>query len=327
MKNNNQLFYLRQFVHLMAKGEEPRTAFNILVNEVPKSQLESWQQAHTIYEATQSLERAFEKLDIGTSSPIIEQLRRGKELGLNEQEVLQHFSVANSSEMQIAQIIKSRLIRILSYSAFLSVIALVILNIFSFYVIPTYTNLLVDESMYPTSLVYTIDALRMQSWWSLLLYLPPILIIGVFVIASLSQAEAFTRNRIITRLPLMKGIAKQLGRVNFIQNLRNFHKRLPDNNAELVKTINTPFFSSSDQFTFDELFNEQEKEQLLALLKLDTFEQESSELIGKIETQAIESSHQKTGIIAILLHLLLIYIVYQIVSSIYLPIFQLGTGF
>lgn len=327
MKNNNQLFYLRQFVHLMTKGEEPRTAFNILVNEVPSDQLDNWQQAHTIYEATQSLERAFEKLDIRTSSPIIEQLRRGKELGLNEQEILQHFSAANSTEMQIAQIIKSRLLRILSYSAFLSVIALVILNIFSFYVIPTYTNLLVDESMYPSSLVYTIDALRMQSWWSLLLYLPPILIIGVFVIASFSRVETFTRNKIITRLPLMKGIAKQLGRVNFIQNLKNFHKRLPDNNADLLKTISTPFFSSSDQFTFDELFNEQEKEQILALLKLDTFEQESSELISKIETQAIESSHQKTGIIAILLHLLLIYIVYQIVASIYLPIFQLGTGF
>ncbi|MHC9509770.1 hypothetical protein [Kangiella sp. M94] len=327
MKNDNQLFYLRQFVHLLAKGEEPRTAFNILVNEVPKSQLESWQQAHTIYEATQSLERAFEKLNIKSASSITEQLRRGKELGLPEVEVLQNYVNANNSELQIAQIIKSRLLRILSYCALLSVIALIVLTTFNLYLLPVYSSVLLDGQLHSSDFVGRMDILRMKSWWSLLLYLPPVIIIGLFALASFKSAESFTQGKFLTRLPIMKGIMFQLSRIHFVHNLKAFHQGLPQNKAERLSALNSPFFSNSERFTFDKLFNQQEREQLLALFSLQTFEQESPNLLSSVETQAVESVHQKTGVIATLLHLFLIFIVFQIVISIYLPIFQLGTGF
>lgn len=326
MKNDNSLFYLRQFVHLMAKGEEPRTAFNILVNEVPSDQLESWQQAHTIYEATQSLERAFEKLKI-KSSPITAQLRRGKELGLNELEVLQHYTAANSSEMQIAQIIKSRILRSTGYAALLSVIALIVLGVFSLYLIPAYNNIVFDGQMYSSSFQHRMDVLQFKSWWSLLLYLPPVLIIGLFVLANLASVESYTQSKLFTKLPVMRGIMMHLSRVRFIHNLNAFHHRLPDNQAERIKALNSPFFSQSEQLTFNHIFYDQEKEQLLALFKLQTFAEESPTLISTLETQAIESTHRKTGIMAIGLHLLIIAIVFQVVLSIYLPIFQMGTGF
>lgn len=326
MKNNNSQFYLRQFVHLMAKGEEPRTAFNIMVNEVPAEQRDRWQQAHTIYEATQSLERAFEKLNI-KSSPITEQLRRGKELGLNELEVLQHYTAANSSEMQIAQIIKSRILRSTGYAALLSVIALIVLGVFSLYLIPAYNNIVFDGQMYSSGFQQRMDVLQFKSWWSLLLYLPPVLIIGLFILANLASVESYTQSKLLTKLPIMRGIMMQLSRVRFIHNLNAFYERLPDNQAERTKALNSPFFSQSEQLTFDHIFYAQEKEQLLALLKLQTFAEESPTLINTLETQAIESTHRKTGILAIALHLLVIAIVFQVVLSIYLPIFQMGTGF
>ena len=326
MKTNNSLFYLRQFVHLMAKGEEPRTAFNIMVNEVPAEQRDTWQQARTIFEATQSLERAFEKLNI-KGSPITEQLRRGKALGLSELEVLQHYTEASSSEMQIAQIMKSRILRSTGYAALLSFIALAVLVVFSAYLIPAYNNIIFSEQMYSPNFQLRMDMLQFKSWWSLLLYVPPVLIIALFVLANLIRVESYTQSKFLSKLPIMRGIMMQLSRVRFIHNLNAFYERLPENKAERLKALNSPFFSQSEQLTFNHIFYAQEKEQLLALLKLQTFAEESPTLINTLETQAIESTHRKTGIMAIIMHLLVIAVVYQVVLSIYLPIFQMGSGF
>ncbi|WP_223670836.1 hypothetical protein [Kangiella shandongensis] len=319
---NNHLFYLRQLSHLLGKGTETGEALEQITQQTV-----SWQPVLQHYQQSQDLLASLEQLNDSDMSSFIENLKAGRELGLNDRDLLLHIESSTSSSLQINTIIKARLVRSLGYAALVAGIALIVLAIFYLYVLPVYQTVIYDQMTQSKSLMAHIDALTFNSWRSLYIYLPPVIIIVIFASIAFTPTKALPQSRLLSFIPMMKGLPRHSARVALIHQLNDFYVFLSRDKDTFKQQLNSNFFTSQSRWDFTQLFSAKERETIMALHQLDTFHQESGNLVTQVESDAIESISSQTNILAVIFHIAIIIIVAQIVMSIYQPIFQLGAGF
>ena len=323
MKTNN-LFYIRQLGHLLRKGTPPEESIS-LMSQGSTGAPRHWNELAQHYRQTQNWAESIAKLQDNELKELEGKLRLADSINIEQEDVLKRFAFESNNAIEMISIAKSKILNILTYSAFISLIALIVMVIFNLYVWPVFFSTLIEGVEQSQAFADRIDAVSFKSMTSFFIYSPPLLLIGLFAYFYFTPAEKLLRdNWINNRLPIINGIRKQIARVNFLKNLASYHHALHTHDTNSI--LNSSFFNSFNKFNFSNLFNTKEKEYIQELARLGTYKDESGLLITTIETEAIEKIHNTTSFFSTIMHILLILVVANIIFALYIPIFKLGGG-
>lgn len=324
---SNQLFNMRQLCHLIGKGIDTDTALNTLINNLEPADKNLWLKVQQHHQKGHDIFSSLQQLKDSEVERHIQGLRSGTELGIEEKELLNFSAKQSVSTMEIYSIIKSRLLKSVGYAALVSILALLILGIFVNYVLPVYKSVLYDMVTTKHTFMANIEALTFQSWQSLLIYLPPLIVITIFIAIYRFKTESILNNRTASYIPLVRGIKHQVAKVGFFRKVHAFHSLLSVDEKQFQKQLDSPFFTGSKDIKLSTLLDDNAQKKLLALQSMGTLNDEIPLLKTSVETSAIETISQKTNTLAIIFHIIIILIVAKIIQTLYIPIFQLGAGF
>lgn len=324
---NNHLFYLRQLCHLLNKGQTTEAALAKLIENIDDTDKPHWQKVQAQHQSGHGLFDSLKQLHDPQVDQRINQLRYGLELGIEEKELLAYDSDESINSLQIYSIIKSRLLKSIGYAAVVSTLALIVLGIFVIHVLPVYQEVLYDAVVQNYSVITNIEALTFQSWQSILIYLPPVLVIVIFFIILRLNVETILSNKLASYVPLIKGIKNQAAKINFCRKLNAFSHHLPQDKEIFLKQLNSPFFTGNSSIKINTLLDSKSQKKLSFLHEMETLSEETGAISTSVESTAIESISQKANALAIVFHIMVILIAAKVIQTLYIPIFQLGAGF
>lgn len=319
---SEHLFLIRQLANLVKKGKSIEDAFYD-INQVTKSGV--WQRVYANYQQTGNLQQALSYIPEFGLSLVADQLRHANSLNIPASDVLSKAVVNESRSLQMASIVKGRLVRSASYAAIVGLVALSITVMFAIYVAPMFEDLFQELPEISSNLINRLEGLTLNSWLSVLYYLPPIILILIFAYFSLTPTNKLLFNSSHSKLPFLRPIQKQLARSYFVNNIWEHRDFITESN-NLEETFDSSFFST-ENYKFSQLFSYKEQNQIRQTFQLGTQETELPILVADIETETIESTNKRTSTLSTVLLLLMFFIVANLVYTIYIPIFQLGAVF
>ncbi|NVJ66191.1 MAG: type II secretion system F family protein [Gammaproteobacteria bacterium] len=314
------LFLIRQVANMVEQGHSIESALS-QIKELSESQV--WDKVYDQYQLTGDIKQALKQIPGFHFTHVASQLNQAADAGIAQEEVLAKASNTQSRSIQMASLLKGRLMRSASYAAIIGVIALIVTAMFAIYVAPMFGDLFSEYPDESSQLSSRLEGLMLQSWLSVIYYLPPLILIGLFVFFSLTPTDKLLFNRAHRKLPLLRGMQIQLARSYFINNIYEYRESVANSSENVLSNS----FFTTENYNLDQLLRKSEIDKLNAIFELGTQEKELPIMLTEIETETIESANKKTSGLSTLLLILMFMIVANLVYTIYLPIFKLGAVF